>query len=305
MISGVVNEFLLPIIPVSVKKLDGDWQKLDILLDTGAEVGLVLGRSTINRHGIAIGPDCSQLATIDPVDLPDTSIPLSPFWVELLLEGYPRPVEAEIRELHHLSGLIGTHLLQGRRITMDVVKNGTVNIDWIPAPTRLARIRSLIRRPERQLPSLEYVWKLPWVDVAIRDSEGRCQTLSANVDTGCSEQLSLSPSYVERFGFRLLDECRVITAGGTVDVNCGEVGMFWQGGLRTVECVQRQEGHPPLIGMKLLCGNRITIEFDFDYLAPAVAIAPIPRSASSNKGFLQSFTDRLRHRLATWSWRRG
>ena len=54
MIRGFVNEKLVPIVPVGVKKLDGDWQKLDILLDTGSEVDCMLAETTVGQYGIAI-----------------------------------------------------------------------------------------------------------------------------------------------------------------------------------------------------------------------------------------------------------
>ena len=307
MISGFVNEHHLPIIPVSVKKLDGNWQNLDILLDTGSNSGLVLESATVNRYGIALGPDRNVLATIDPAELPGNSITISPFWVELLLEGYSQPVKAEIREVYHLSGLIGTDFLQGRRITMDVVKDGTVNIDWIPAPPSpsfLDCLRIGFRKPKlpyypSQSPILPRI--LPWADVTIKDREGRTQTIYANVDSGDSGELTLPPSYIKSFGLMLPNKCRVITIDGEVDASCGELEIIWQGCHRTILCVQRQELDRPIIGMKLLSGNRITI--DFDYVSqPVVEIAPIPRSALSNESFLQSFGDRLRHKLAGRLW---
>ena len=285
MLRGIVNESLLPIVPVSVKKLDGDWQKLNVLCDTGADGGLVLGRATLSRHGVAIAPDRNALATIDPADLPGDSISVSHYWVEL--EGYPRLVEAEIREKLRFCGLIGTDLLQGRRITMDVRENGTVNIDRTPSPSRR---RSGLRKSQLQHRSSEYPplsMKLPWADVTIKDGEGRCQTISANVDTGTNGELTLPPSDVERLGLRLLDKCRVNTINGEVNASCGEVEIVWQGCHRTVQCIQREDVDRPIIGMKLLSCNRITI--DFEPSGASVRIAPIKR---------QSYADRLRHRFA-------
>ena len=280
MISGIVNEKLLPIIPIRVKKLDGAWQKLSVLLDTASDRGLVLRRATAIRHGIAIAPDRNALATIDPADLPSNSISISHYWVEL--EGYPRPVEAEIREKLHFSGLLGTDLMQGRRITMDVREKGTVNIDRIPSPSRR---RSGLRKSQLQHRSSEYPplsMKLPWADVTIKDGEGRCQTISANVDTGDNGKLSLPPSHVERFGLGLLAKCWVNTINGPVNASCGEVEIVWQGCHRTVQCIQRQDLDRPIIGMKLLSGKRITI--DFELSGASLRIAPIPR---------QSFAERL------------
>ncbi len=307
MISGFVNDHLLPIIPVSVKRLDENWENLDILLDTGADTGLMLGRATVERHGIALSPGRNVPATIDPGELPGNSITISPFWVELILEEHSQLVKADIREMHKLSGLLGTDFLQDRTITMDVVKDGAVNIDRIPAPPSpsfLARLRSGLRKPKLQYypsqnPKLPR--KLPWAEVTIKDSKRRSQTIYANVDTGDNGQLSLPPSEVERLGLRIRDKFRVNTIDGEVDASCGEVEIVWQGIPRTVECIQRQELDRPIIGMKLLSGNRITIDFDC-VSQPAVEIAPIPRPALPNEGFLQSFGDRLWHKLAGRLW---
>ena len=297
MISGIVNEKLLPIIPVRVKKLDGAWQKLSVLLDTGSAVSFMLAETTISQHGIAFRHDYNSPASVGPIQRPGNSMPMPPYWVELELEGTSRVVEAHILETDDFQGVIGPDLLPNRRITIDVEKSRAVEIDCIPAPTPLACIRGLIRKPERQRPCLEYVWKLPWVDVAIKDSEGGWRPFSANVDTGNSEQLSLPPSKVEEFGLRLPDKCRVNAPDGPFDASCGEVEICWQGSPCTVTCIQHQEKKPPLVGMKLLCGNRITIDVDVDYLPPVVEVARIPGSASSK--------DRLRCRSSGRPWWRG
>ena len=249
----------------------------------------MLPRDTLYRHGIALAPDRNAPATIDPEDLPGDSISAFPHWVELLLEGHPRPAEAEIRDLPSLSGLIGMKLWHGRRITMDVVKKGAVTIDSIPSPTVLARLKSRFHTPTVQCHSSEYPplsMRLPWVDVTIKDIEGRYHTICANVDTGNSGHLTLPPSCVEGFGLGLLAKCRVNAIGGKVNASCGDVDIVWRGSHRTVECIQREDVDRPIIGMKLLSGKRITI--DFDYLPPTVGIGPIPGSALSNKKLLQS-----------------
>ena len=63
MIKGIVSGHLLPMIPVSLKKLDGDWQNLNILLDTGSEVGFMLPETTASRHDIAIRLDYNSPAS--------------------------------------------------------------------------------------------------------------------------------------------------------------------------------------------------------------------------------------------------
>ena len=298
MIKGTVNKRLLPLVPVSVKKLDGDWQELNVLLDTGSEIGFMLAEATASQHGIATRLDRDSPASAVPVSYFDSSIPMPLPWVELELEGIPRVVECEILNTDYFPGVIGPSLLSNRRIIVDVVRNGTIEIDYIPAPTALDRIRRRIRRRERQRPFPEYRWKLPWVNVIIKDSEGKWRSFSANVDTGNSEQLNLPPSYVERFGLRLPGKCQINDPDGPFDTIYGEVEMCWQGSLCTVQCIQHQQGKPPLIGMKLLRGNRIIIDVDYppevDSPPPVVKITPMPRSASSNRNFLQFLKGRFR-----------
>ena len=137
-------------VPVSVKKLDGDWQKLSILLDTGSEVGFMLAETTVSQHSIAIRHDYNSPASIGPLQRSGNGIPMPPCWVELQMEGNSRVVEVQTLKTDDFSGVIGPTLLLNRRVTIDVVNNGAVEIDWISASTPLDRIRSLIRRPERQ-----------------------------------------------------------------------------------------------------------------------------------------------------------
>ena len=239
MISGSLNESSLPIIPVSVRKPDGKLQEMDFLLDTGSEFGCMLSEAAAIQHGIAIRPYRDSQASIPLSPRPDKSMTYPPFWVELQLEGTSRVVKTKIPEDDHFAGVIGPKLLLGRRVTIDVEKNGAVEIDCIPSPNLLARIRRRILNPEHPLYfwEWEHNWKLPWMDLVIRDGEGRWNPLTVNVDTGDSEQLSLPPSKVEEFGFRLPGRCEVGTPDGPLATSCGEVEICWQGEPIKVQCI--------------------------------------------------------------------
>ena len=115
MIRGIVNEYLLPTIPVRVKKLDGEWQKLSILLDTGSEAGFMLAETTVSQHGIAVRHDYNLPASIGPLQGPGNSIPMPPYWVELQMEETSRVAEAEILETDDFSSVIGPAHLSYRR----------------------------------------------------------------------------------------------------------------------------------------------------------------------------------------------
>ena len=172
-------------ISVSIRREDGDSQQLDLLLDTGFYGDLILREDTVDRYRLAIGFDYSR--------------PISnqgPKTAELFLEETPRKVSAQTRKEHLFPGLLGTAPLLRRRITVNVVENGEVNIDWIPAPSLYERILGNLRTPKRQRssqelpPSWAMVTALPWTILSVRDSSGRCHTFGANVDTGDNGELS-------------------------------------------------------------------------------------------------------------------
>ena len=284
MIRGIVNERLLPVVPVSVKTLNGDWQELSILLDTGSEYGFMLSEAKATELDIAVRYNRDSSAFVGPMPSLDDSMPISPHWIEVRLEGIPRVAKNKIIRADDFAGVIGPSLLLNRRITIDVVRGGVVEIDKIPTSSLLDRIRSLIRKHERQRPCLEYIWQLPWTDVSIRDNRDMWRRFSANVDTGSNGQLSLPPSYVEEFRLRLPGKRQLNTPDGPIEASCGEVEICWQGKPRIVQFTQHQEDKPPLIGMKLLSGNRITIDVDVDYVPPRVGIARMPRSARNRQG---------------------
>ena len=255
MIRGKVNKKLLPMIPVSVKKRDGNWMELNVLLDTGSEVGFMMAPATANDYD-------SLAATI--------GLPAELFDVKLLLGESHWSVTAKILKTDDVSGLIGPRLLLNRRITINVVENGLVEIGQIPEPSRFAGIRSLVRKRK---PSLEYYCNLPWSNLKVRDSRGKWQPLTVNVDTGDNGELSLPPSLVERFGLWLPGKSRVNTTDGPTNMSCGKATICWQGNPLPVTCTQHEEEKPPLIGMELLQGKRITIDVKADDLQPVVEIA--------------------------------
>ena len=132
MIQGIVNELLLPMVPVKVKKLDEDWQELDFLLDTGSEFDSMLAETTASELGIAVRYDRDSPASIAPIPRLDDSIPMPPHWVKLQLEGNSRVAKNKINKTDDFAGAIGPSLLLNRRITIDVVRNGAVEIGQIP-----------------------------------------------------------------------------------------------------------------------------------------------------------------------------
>ncbi len=277
MINGTVNRNLVPIVPVKVKRLDGNWQKLGMLLDTGFEDRLLVAMNAVMQHNISVWPPYNPTNLEYYSQLGGRSEFKLECKVELLLRRNQRVDEAEIINMHDFPGVIGVGLLLRQRITIDVIENGAVGIDHIPPPTRTGRIRRLFRRPKRQRPYSDcppLFSTLPWAEVAVRDREGTYHTLCANVDTGDNGELTLPLDEVERLGLRLNENSWVSTMNGPAHASCGEIGIIWQGETRTVQCRQRSDVDRPIIGMKLLSGNRITM--DIGYPTKIVDIAPIP-----------------------------
>ena len=46
--SGVVNERLMPTVPLKIRQNDGAWQKFNLLLDTGFNGEIVLDAALLN-----------------------------------------------------------------------------------------------------------------------------------------------------------------------------------------------------------------------------------------------------------------
>ncbi len=259
-------------IPASIRRNDGAFQRLDLLLDTGFYGDLILREDTVDRYGLAIGMDYSGLTSNRFLHDPQTA--------ELFLEENPRKVSAQTRKEHLFAGLLGTAPLLRRRITVDVVQNGEVTIDWIPEPSLYERILRNLRTPKRQLssqeppPSWAVLAALPWINITVRDSSGRFHTFGANVDTGDNGELSFPASLVNELGLRLSGTCQRYFDGGLVDVPCGEVEVVCQGHQFPGQFVQKPDVDRPIIGMELFRGHRIAIDIDFG--GPPVKVHSAP-----------------------------
>ena len=291
MMSGTVNRHLLPIIPIGVRREDEEWQPLEILLDTGFNGDIALDRSLMNQYQLQTRPDYDRLSSKGVLRGRGESTATTPCAVELLWNGLTRMASLEQIGDHPFSGMVGTGLLSNYRVVVDVVENGAVTVDYVPSSSYEPRFQWpwKRRRRKRQLPSMEYLewWlhDLPWTNLEIQDGWGNWQTLSVNVDTGSSEELSLPADWVARLGFRLAGKSQLQTVDGPVEVRCGEVEVMWKGRRQRIECTQREDNVPPVIGMKLFHGNRIT--FDVDFRRQAVGIVPLSRLRSWKGRFLQ------------------
>ena len=299
-VTGIVNEHLLPIMPVSVEKEGNDWQEFNMLLDTGFDGEMALDVSLLNQHCLATQPHRQLLPPDEVLEKWDNWESVAPYTLKMLWRGRHR--EASLRLLPRqpaFSGIVGTGLLMYQVVTVDVMKGGTATVDSPSSRSESRRTLRRLHRHERQWPSTENedeYWKwadanLPWTNLPVQDSKGTWHTAWVNVDTGDNGELSLPTSWVTRLGLSLSDESRIRTVRGLEAVLRGEAKVKWQGKERLVECLHREE-RPPLIGMKLLEGNRVTM--DFTAARPAVEIDRLSQSARSKKSLVDSLADILR-----------
>ena len=296
--SGTVNERLVPVVSVSLEKEGNDWQDLDMLLDTGFDGEIALFASLLNRHRLATQPPRQLLHPEVALERWDNWGPSAPYKLNVRpwWGNYP---EASLHLLHSepesepdFSGLLGTKVLEWKVVTMDVTKGGKVSVDS-------ASSRPEPRRRKRRSPSMEnwdeYIkWSgrnIPWTNLPVQDRNGIWRNVWVNVDTGDNGELSLPTSWIDELGLTLPGKAKVCAASGPETVSIGEAKVKWQGKERLAECRHRKDC-PPLVGMKLLEGYRVTM--DFTYSRPLIEMGRIPRSAWSDKGFFASLTDTFR-----------
>ena len=297
---GTVNKHLLPMVPVSVQKDVDQWQPLSIILDTGFNGDIALDEKWLEMLGLQ-----SELVGMFPsfnlpTEIYQNSRNTPPIRAELIWAGTQRTVTVNALQGHPFSGLLGTDLLRYRRVTIDAIEGGSVIVDTGPAPSRGHLARWMSRKLDRQRPLFddldEYLrWSmsnLPWTNLRVRDRNGGWQAIWVNVDTGYTGELSLPTKWVNRLGLRLPDRCQLHTVRGTIPTECGDVEVDWRGEKRYIDCTHRPDDSPPLIGMKLLEGKRITIEFENEW--PTVEIRPIPPPPGSIQTIVGSLRGRLR-----------
>ena len=100
---------------------------------------------------------------------------------------------------------------------------------------------------------------LAWIPVSIQDGSGSWRRLRIVLDTGFTGQLALPERCVRQLGLILNRDSQVTPATGqSVPVPAGGALIMWQGHPRHVRVVQA--GTHPLLGMRLLWRNHITID---------------------------------------------
>ena len=99
---------------------------------------------------------------------------------------------------------------------------------------------------------------LAWIPVSIQDGGGSWRRLRIVLDTGFTGQLALPERYVRQLGLILNRDSLVTPATGqSVPVPAGGAVIMWH---RSIPVRVVQAGTHPLLGMRLLWRNHITID---------------------------------------------
>lgn len=98
----------------------------------------------------------------------------------------------------------------------------------------------------------------PMVVVEISSGDGRFQTVEALLDTGFSGHLTLPPDAVARLGLEHAERMPMTLADGQrIEVSLYRGFAQWLGEVRRISVIATDG--PPLLGMSLLAGGKITI----------------------------------------------
>lgn len=300
-IRGIVNEHLVPVLPISIESEDNDWVEFELLLDTGSNGEIVLERSLPDRYCLAPQPPGKLRVSYELLASWGDWNHDAGYKLNILWGGQPKEASLHLYPMSpSVHGLMGTGLLSYQFLTVDVVQGGSVTIeraDSRPEPRRMpwSRERRLCLWPSSIYNDEEYeLWShfnFPWTTLQVQDRKGGWRNLWVTVDTGDNGELSLPASCLNRLGLTLPRQSEIETVQGRETVKVGDAVVKWQGKDKPVKCRLRKD-KPPLVGMKLLRGHRINM--DFFYPGSPVEIGRIPRSARSEKGLVASLVDRLR-----------
>ena len=298
--NGTMSEKLSPTIPIKFRKKNGEWQEISLLLDTGFDGEITLDASLLGKYNLETWPDHEWLTPDKVFESDDNWKPRAPYTGKIELEGREREAGIHMVRQHPLNGMFGTQLLKLQRLTVDVVESGAVTVENMPRRSSSNIPSWLSRKTKLEEPFgcdlqdyLEWLSVyVAWTNLKVRDRRGGLNSIWVNIDTGNNQELSLPSRVVDRLELTTTGKRRVNTTDGLVERNLGEAEIIWQGRKRLVECLHIPNDKPPVIGMELLKGNRLTIDFDFP--RPIAKIQRKPEQARSVRGFLDSLLNHFR-----------
>jgi clan AA aspartic protease len=110
------------------------------------------------------------------------------------------------------------------------------------------------------------------LELPVRDDKGNVQRVETVIDTGFSAELTLPRVEIVALGLPHVSAKLLVLADGSVQPTSVFLAtVVWDGMDRTVEVHQLDQ--PPLLGMRMLRGHRITMDI---IVGGDVTIEPIP-----------------------------
>lgn len=290
--NNVLNGNLVSFFRVNIRNKSAGWQPLNLLLDTGFNGEIELNAGLLAAHDLETRPDHQVLTPAEILANPDLWNPMSPYKGTIEWEGRERIVGIRPSKSLAIHGMLGTELLKWRRLTVDVIEGGAVTIESIPPHPS----KSIFSWRSQKAAKREPVWddlgeyinflgsSLPLTEIHVQDNKGKLHSILVNVDTGNNQELNLPFRMVDALRLTATEKTRMNSPDGLVPRPQGEAEIIWLGKKLRVKCLHWPDDKPPHIGMKLLKGNRLTV--DFDEHMPRAIISRIPRPASSVRRFL-------------------
>ena len=125
MITGYVNQGLEPIVPVAVLDRNGHRWRLEVVVDTGFDGDLTLPQSSISELGLPWqGP-------VEMVQADGQAVKCHRYAATIIWDGERRTIEVMESATE---SLLGTSLLNGYLLTIQMTAGGDVIIAELPAP---------------------------------------------------------------------------------------------------------------------------------------------------------------------------
>ena len=225
--NGMMSEKLSPTLPIKIRKKDGEWQEISLLLDTGFNGEIAVDASLLDKYSLATWPDHKWFTPEKVFEIDNNWKPKAPYTGKMELEGREHEAGIQVVKYHPLNGMLGTELLKWRRLTVDVVENGAVTVETMPRRPS-STIRSwLSRKTKLEVPfggaTRDYKERLfdhlAWTKLEVSNNLGNFNSIWVNIDTGDDQELGLPTNLVERLGMTTSGKRWVHTTDGLVTIS--------------------------------------------------------------------------------------
>ena len=125
MITGYVNQALEPVVPVAVLDRNGHRWRLEVVVDTGFSGDLTLPLASINELGLP------WRGSMEMFQADGRAVKCHRYAATIIWDGQHRTIEVMESATE---SLLGTNLLNGYLLTIQMTAGGEVSIAELPAP---------------------------------------------------------------------------------------------------------------------------------------------------------------------------